>query len=61
MPSDGVSSKLVEPDALTRQVKALGFSLVEDFDSAALNARYFGGRSDGLSLFGRGHILRARV
>jgi methyltransferase (TIGR00027 family) len=50
-----------EVDALLRDVKALGFSLVEDLDAAVLNARYFQGRSDGLALRGRGHLLHARV
>jgi methyltransferase (TIGR00027 family) len=50
-----------EVDALLRDVKALGFSLVEDVDAAMLNARYFQGRSDGLALRGRGHLLHARV
>lgn len=50
-----------ESDALIAHAKALGFSAVEDLDSATLNARYFQGRSDGLSLRGRGRILRARL
>jgi methyltransferase (TIGR00027 family) len=50
-----------EPEELLRDVKALGFSLVEDLNAAALNARYFQGRADGLALRGRGHLLHARV
>jgi methyltransferase (TIGR00027 family) len=50
-----------EPDALVRDVKGVGFAFVEDLDAATLNARYFRGRTDGLSLRGRGHLLHARV
>jgi methyltransferase (TIGR00027 family) len=49
------------PDGLTRDILALGFSKAEDFDAAALNARYFAGRSDGLALKGAGHLMRAEV
>jgi len=52
---------LFETDVLVRDVKALGFSFVEALDAAALNARYFAGRKDGLSLRGRGHLMHARV
>jgi len=50
-----------ETPTLVRDVKALGFSFVEDLDAAALNARYFRNRSDGLVLRGRAHLLHARV
>lgn len=46
---------------LKRDVAAQGFSMVEDFDSATLNARYFSGRGDALRLRGGGHLMRARV
>lgn len=49
------------PDELNREILALGFSRAEDFDAAALNARYFAGRSDGLALKGAGHLMRAEV
>jgi methyltransferase (TIGR00027 family) len=49
------------PDELLRDVAALGFSHVEDFDADVLNARYFSGRTDDLKLLGRGHLLLARV
>jgi O-methyltransferase involved in polyketide biosynthesis len=49
------------PDDLTRDILALGFSKAEDFDAAALNARYFADRSDGLALKGAGHLMRAEV
>src|SRR5215469_5965901 len=50
-----------EATALMRELKALGFSFVEDFDADALNARYFQGRQDGLMLRGRGHLMHVRV
>jgi O-methyltransferase involved in polyketide biosynthesis len=50
-----------EAQMLTRELKALGFSLAEDWDADALNARYFADRTDGLKLRGRGHLMRARV
>jgi methyltransferase (TIGR00027 family) len=50
-----------EPETLVRTMKALGFSHVEDMDRAALNARYFHGRVDGLQLRGRAHLMHARV
>lgn len=50
-----------EAEALTRDLKALGFSLAEDWDANALNTRYFANRADGLKLRGRGHLMRARV
>jgi len=48
-------------DDLKREVTALGFSKVEDFDAAALNPRYFADRADDLRLRGAGHLTRARV
>jgi methyltransferase (TIGR00027 family) len=46
---------------LQRDVEKLGFSFVENLNAAVLNARYFQGRSDGLALRGRGHLMHARV
>jgi methyltransferase (TIGR00027 family) len=48
-------------DDLVRDVSALGFAHVEDFDAAKLNPRYFAGRADDLKLRGSGHLLMARV
>ena len=48
-------------DELKRDVAALGFSRVDDFEAATLNERYFNGRDDGLRLRGSGHLMRARV
>jgi methyltransferase (TIGR00027 family) len=50
-----------EAEPLSRDLKALGFSLAEDWNADALNARYFDGRADGLKLRGRAHLMRARV
>ena len=50
-----------KPDELQRDLRTLGFSFVEDADTAALNARYFLKRTDGLALGGAAHIMRARV
>lgn len=52
---------LFDPETLARDVKALRFSILQDWDAPALNARYFAGRSDGLRIAGRGHCLHARV
>jgi methyltransferase (TIGR00027 family) len=49
------------PEELTREIVGLGFSSAEDFGAAALNARYFAERADGLALKGAGHLMRARV
>jgi methyltransferase (TIGR00027 family) len=50
-----------EPELLARELTAVGFSSVEDFDSESLNARYFANRADGLKLRGRAYLMRARV
>jgi len=49
------------PDELVRDVSALGFARVEDFDAGKLNLRYFADRADDLKLRGSGHLLLARV
>jgi hypothetical protein len=49
------------PGELVRDVAALGFSHVEDFDADKLNPRYFAGRNDDLKLRGIGHLFLARV
>jgi methyltransferase (TIGR00027 family) len=49
------------PDDIVRDVSALGFSEVEDFDAEKLNPRYFANRADDLKLRGIGHLLMARV
>lgn len=50
-----------EAEPLSRDLKALGFALAQDWSTDALNARYFEGRADGLKLRGRAHLMRARV
>jgi methyltransferase (TIGR00027 family) len=50
-----------EAEPLSRDLKALGFSLAEDWNTNTLNMRYFEGRADGLKLRGRAHLMRARV
>lgn len=50
-----------EPATLARDLYALGFSAVEDFNANALNLRYFANRADGLKLRGRAHVVKACV
>jgi methyltransferase (TIGR00027 family) len=50
-----------KPEELQRDLRALGFSFVEDAGAAVLNARYFQERKDGLALGGAAHVMRARV
>lgn len=50
-----------EPAPLGRALLDAGFARVDDFDTTALNARYFAGRADGLKLRGRAHLVRALV
>jgi methyltransferase (TIGR00027 family) len=46
------------PSELTERLKAMGFSRVEDLGDREINARYFGGRSDGLRV---GSLSRVMV
>jgi len=48
-----------EPGELARELRALGFTRLEDLDGEALNQRYFGGRADRLRGRGLGHVLTA--
>ena len=51
-----------EPVKLAAQLRALGFSHIEDLGSQELNARYFSSRSDGLQLKANlGRLLYART
>jgi methyltransferase (TIGR00027 family) len=50
-----------DPEALTGQLKALGFSEVEILGGPDLNRLYFEGRSDGLRLADASRLARARV
>lgn len=49
------------PDGLAGELEAAGFSNWQDWNAAKLGARYLDGRSDGLRLGSRGHIMHARV
>lgn len=46
---------------LASEILSLGYSRAEDFDAAALNARYLAGMNEANRLLGGGHIMRAIV
>ena len=48
-----------DPGELSRELLALGFAVAEDVPPAAINARYFAGRRDGLEVGGMGHLIWA--
>jgi methyltransferase (TIGR00027 family) len=50
-----------DPSTLDRELHAFGFTDVTDFGGAALNARYFSGRDDGLRVGTIAHVVRARI
>jgi methyltransferase (TIGR00027 family) len=50
-----------DPAELTDDLGRLGFGDIEDLGCDEINARYFGGRSDGLAVSGGGHLLSAWV
>lgn len=50
-----------DPAELAAELRRAGFSEAEDLGAEALDSRYLRGRADGLSLRGRGHLVRARV
>jgi len=49
------------PAALAGKLRELGFGRVEDLGPAALDARYFQGRADGLRAGKLAHVVTARV
>jgi methyltransferase (TIGR00027 family) len=49
-----------EPAGLHAALRELGIRNFVDHDAPALDARYFAGRADGLSIGGHGHLLHAR-
>ena len=49
-----------EPHELAGQLRALGFTALEDLGPAELNARFFGDRSDALRVGGLGRVMCAR-
>jgi methyltransferase (TIGR00027 family) len=50
-----------DPSALAAELKASGFGQVEDMGPDEINARYFAGRTDDLTVRGFGHIIKAIV
>ena len=48
------------PDELHREVKAMGWEVVEDLSGAEQERRYFAGRADGLAPTGGTHFLHLR-
>jgi methyltransferase (TIGR00027 family) len=50
-----------DPAALVSELSRRGFGAIEDLGAEEINARYFAGRSDGLSVSGGGHLLSAQV
>ena len=49
------------PGYMREMLAGLGFTSIEDFGAAALNASYFAGRDDGLAVRGGAHIAIAGV
>ena len=50
------------PESLGEELLRHDLAVVEDYDSGALNARYFSGRADGLHLRGKaGRLCHAEV
>jgi len=53
---------LFEPDEIRRRLTSLGFQSIIDLGADELNARYFQGRSDGLSVRGQvGRLIAAEL
>jgi len=50
-----------DPQELDASLPRSGFTEVRDWDQAALNARYFAGRADGLEVVPTAHLIEARV
>jgi O-methyltransferase involved in polyketide biosynthesis len=49
------------PNQLAAELRTVGFTVLEDLDSAAINARYFEDRTDDFHVAGRAHLLRAAL
>jgi len=50
------------PEELAQELRAMGFTGIEDLDPPATNARYFQNRADGFEVRGKGgHLLCAQV
>ena len=52
---------LFEPEALMRDLAAMGFGRVEDNGPEEINERYFKDRSDGLRVGSLSHLMVARL
>lgn len=52
---------LFDPEPLTRDLHAMGFSCIEDNGQDVINAKYFKDRKDGLRVGSLSHIMSARV
>ena len=50
-----------DPQELDQALRRSGFAEVKDWDAAALNARYFAGRADGLEVGPTAHLIEARI
>jgi len=50
-----------DPQELGETLRRSGYAQVEDRDAAALNARYFASRADGLAVGPAAHLVAARV
>jgi methyltransferase (TIGR00027 family) len=49
-----------EPKDLAHRLEKIGFTHMEDLGASEINARYFGGRRDGLCVAGGGRLMSAR-
>jgi hypothetical protein len=50
-----------EPDSLIEDLKAVGFTQVENFGPAEINERFFRNRADTLMVGGFGRLMKARL
>jgi methyltransferase (TIGR00027 family) len=50
-----------DPHELDAALRRAGFAEVRDWGQAALNARYFAGRADGLEVAPTAHLIEARI
>lgn len=52
---------LLKPQDTRTLLTEAGFTSIEDLDARAVDARYFGGRTDGLRVSGAAHLIKATV
>ena len=50
-----------EPADLAAELRTIGFTVVEDLDSAGINARFFQNRTDALRAGGSAHLMKAAI